>query len=137
MRRPIAVAAVLMLVVGGAACAKKLDTGFPSPTLSIPSPKPTTPSTAWTLTPKNIQWDLTTLYFEANKKTTVTIDNQDNAPHNFALYDKEGGKELYTPDPSGTAPGAKGDEEIPAQKTGTYYFQCDIHPSMKGTVEVS
>jgi plastocyanin len=136
MRRPVIALAVLALIVGGAACAKKLDTGFPSPTVSIPSPENTAPATAWTLSPQNIQWGVSKLFFEAGKKTTVTVDNKDTAPHNFALYDKEGGTELFKPDKDVQA-GAKGDYTVPAEKAGTYYFQCDIHPSMKGTVEVS
>lgn len=28
------------------------------------------------------------------------------------------------------------DYDVPALEAGTYYFQCDIHPQMNGTVEV-
>ena len=31
---------------------------------------------------------------------------------------------------------AKVDYDVPALPAGTYYFQCDVHPSMNGTVTV-
>jgi uncharacterized cupredoxin-like copper-binding protein len=141
----LAVLCALAMVVS--ACSMAKDTGFPpippsssasaSPSASVPI----TPVTAATLISKNIQWDLKQLLFQANAKITVTVDNQDTAlgvPHNFGLYTnaaRTSDKEIFKP-PKDTAPGQKVDYVVPALKAGTYYFQCDIHPSMNGTATV-
>ena len=44
-------------------------------------------------------------------------------------------KEIFKPTKD-TAPGQKVDYVVPSLKAGTYYFQCDIHASMNGTVTV-
>jgi plastocyanin len=148
MRRSFTLLAVLsVLALVASACSSAKDTGFPpilasssvsaSPSASIP----TTPVTAATLIAKNIQWDLKQLLFQANAKITVTVDNQDSAlgvPHDFGLFTnaaRTADKEIFKP-AKDTAPGEKVDYVIPALKAGTYYFQCDIHPSMNGTATV-
>jgi plastocyanin len=149
MRRSwTALAALSALALVGTACAQAKDTGFPPPVVSSstsasPSASvPTTPITAVTLVGKNIQWDLKELLFKANEKITVTVDNQDtslNVPHNFGLYTNATrtlDKEIYKPPPPDAQPGQKKDYVLPALKAGTYYFQCDIHSSMNGTVTV-
>ncbi|MGZ4120525.1 MAG: cupredoxin domain-containing protein [Actinomycetota bacterium] len=144
MRRSLtALAMIFSLALVGAACAKQKDTGFPpiptaSPSSSV-APSPTAPVTAVTLVAKNIQWDLSTLLFKAGEKITVTVDNQDSGvPHNFGVYSnaqRTPDKEIFKPGGDVTGPGKK-DYTVPALKAGTYYFQCDIHPSMNGTLTV-
>jgi uncharacterized cupredoxin-like copper-binding protein len=147
MRRSFTLLAVLSaLALVASACSTAKDTGFPpippSSSASVsPSPSaPTTPVTAVTLIGKNIQWDLSQLLFKANKKVTVTVDNQDTAlgaPHNFGIWtDKERKlNEIFKP-AKDVAPGQKFDYVVPALKAGNYYFQCDIHTTMTGTVTV-
>jgi plastocyanin len=144
MRRSVIIAAAL-LALAGSACAKAKDTGFPPPepsssTSTSASPSvPTTPVDAATLVAKNVAWDQSQLLFEANKKITVTVDNQDSGvPHNFGLYtdkDRTPSNEIFKP-ATDTQGGSKQDYVVPALKAGTYYFQCDIHPSMNGTATV-
>lgn len=144
MRRSFTVLVVVCsLALAGTACAKQKDTGFPAIPTGSPSaravPTPTTPVTAQTLVAKSIQWDLKDLLFKAGAKVTVTVDNQDSGvPHNFGIYSnpqRTPDKEIFKPDGDVTGPGKK-DYVVPALKAGTYYFQCDIHPSMNGTVTV-
>jgi plastocyanin len=148
MRRSFTLLAVLStLALVASACSTAKDTGFPpippssSASASASASVPTTPVTATTVIAKNIQWDLKQLLFQANAKITVTLDNQDSAlgvPHNFGLYTnaaRTADKEIYKP-PKDAAPGQKVDYVVPALKAGTYYFQCDIHPSMNGTATV-
>src|SRR6266850_6288093 len=145
MRRSFTLLAVLCaLALAVSACSTAKDTGFPpiaaaSSTSASPSASvPTTPVTAVTLISKDIKWDLSKLLFKANEKITVTVDNQDTAlsvPHNFGLF-KDAARttnQIFKP-PKDVAPGQKVDYVVPALKAGTYYFQCDIHPSMNGTV---
>jgi plastocyanin len=143
MRRTFtALALIFALALVGSACSKQKDTGFPAiqPSSSgsaSPSPQSTVPVTAVTLIGKNISWDLSQLYFEANKKVTVTVDNQDQAPHNFALFTDPNRQlgEIFTPKQD-TQPGQKLNYLVQPLKAGTYYFECFIHPSMHGTVTV-
>jgi plastocyanin len=143
MRRPFtALVLIFVLALVGSACSKQKDTGFPAikPSSSgsaTPSPQSTVPVTAVTLIGKNISWDLSALYFEANKKVTVTVDNKDQAPHNFALFTDPNRQlgEIFTPKQD-AQPGTKLDYAVQPLKAGTYYFECFIHPSMHGTVTV-
>jgi len=141
MRRTFtALALILALASVGTACSKQKDTGFPAiqPSSSTsPSPQSTVPVTLVTLIGKNITWDLSALYFVANKKVTVTVDNQDQAPHNFAIFTDPNRQlgQIFTPK-SDTQPGQKMDYTVQPLKAGTYYFECSIHPSMHGTLTV-
>jgi plastocyanin len=77
-----------------------------------------------------------TLTAPAGKAFTIKFDNQDPAiPHNVAIY----------PDESATEPLFVGDlvtgpdtitYEVGPLDAGTYYFRCDVHPTMNGTFEV-
>ncbi|TMK80695.1 MAG: hypothetical protein E6G46_09050 [Actinobacteria bacterium] len=143
MRRSFTVLAlVCVLAAVSVGCSKQRDTGFPaiqppSSTSASPSPQSTTAVTAVKLIGKNISWDLTKLYFVANKKVTVTVDNQDQAAHNFAIFTDPNRQlgEIYKPTHD-TQPGQKFDYVVQPLKAGTYYFECFIHPSMNGTVSV-
>ena len=143
MRRTFtALALIFALALVGSACSKQKNTGFPAiqPSSSgsaSPSPQSTTPVAAVTLIGKNITWDLSQLYFVANKKVTVTVDNQDQVEHNFAIFTDPNRQlgEIFTPK-AVTPPGKKLDYVVQPLKTGTYYFECFIHPSMHGTVTV-
>ncbi|HJT38278.1 MAG TPA: cupredoxin domain-containing protein [Actinomycetota bacterium] len=87
---------------------------------------------------KNISWDTSQLLFKANSKVTVTVDNQDaGVPHNFAIWTDPNRlqNEIYVPKMDVTGP-AKGEYVIPPLKPGTYYFECDIHKNMNGTLKV-
>ena len=76
----------------------------------------------------------------AGKPFTINFDNKDSGvPHNFAVYDKQGGSLLFGAKSAAdtvTGPGTTRYEVSP-QKAGTYFFQCDIHPTtMFGTFVV-
>jgi plastocyanin len=70
--------------------------------------------------------------------TTLTFDNQDPAPHNLSIYDdpqSASGDQLFTFAPF--AGPAEQTFDVPAIPAGEYYFQCDVHPVMNGTVVVA
>ena len=68
-------------------------------------------------------------------KFTVNFDNQAaGIPHNFAVLDKAGGKQLGATE---VAPGPIKQTLNLDLTAGTYYFQCDVHPDqMFGTLAV-
>ena len=89
-----------------------------------------------TLVAQGIAFDTDTLELPADTETVLTFDNQDaDTPHNLAIYE----------DDTATTPLFQGDlvtgvataeYKIPAIAAGKYYFQCDVHPTMNGTVVV-
>jgi plastocyanin len=96
---------------------------------------PTTSVTASGLAFDTNQIDLT-----AGKETKLTFDNQDaGTPHNIAIYPSESqispNQALFQGEVV-TGP-TKVTYTIPALDAGTYYFHCDVHPTMNGTVVVS
>ena len=67
----------------------------------------------------------------ASRKNTL---NDDTVQHNVSIYESEGGADLFTGDI--IAPGGSTTYIVPALEKGELHFQCDLHPSMAGTVTV-
>lgn len=75
--------------------------------------------------------------FELPAETAVEfeLDNQDSAPHNLSIYESKGGDEIFKGEIVDA--GKSMVYEIPAIAAGSYFFQCDVHPTtMTGQVEV-
>ena len=88
---------------------------------------------AITLVAESIQFDTDAITVPAREEVTVTLDNQDTAPHNFAVYrDESAGEAIF--EGENVDAGASTDYEFTAPPPGEYYFQCDLHPTMNGTV---
>jgi plastocyanin len=120
----------LLIPIAAIAILAGVNKGGASPASSS-SPAASGPS----ITAQNVQFSTSTLSFPAAQPVTLHFDNKDSTTHNFAIYDKKGGKELFKGNVI-TGPTTT-DYKISPLKAGTYYFQCDIHPqSMKGTLTV-
>jgi plastocyanin len=135
----------LMLGVYGEA--KDLEVAAPSP---IPSPGETTPTettckpdgTDITIVASGDAFDLDCIAVEAGTPFTVELDNQDPTTlHDFSIYRSQGdtSNPFFTsssdPAPGGQTTPYKID---PIDEAGSYYFQCDFHPtSMFGTFVVA
>jgi plastocyanin len=92
-----------------------------------------------TLVAQGIAFDTGTIRLPADTATTITFDNRDAGMlHNLAIYPSSGevsadaalfqGELITGPDTI--------EYSIPALPAGEYYFQCDVHPTMNGTVVV-
>jgi plastocyanin len=89
------------------------------------------------LVAKNTAFDAGQITLAPDAPTTLTFDNQDPLPHNVSIYDSSdaSGAQLFTFTPF---PGpAQQTFDVPAIPAGQYYFQCDVHPVMSGTVVVA
>ena len=87
------------------------------------------------ITAEGLAFDATTIEAAAGEDFTITLVNNDSAPHNISIYTEEGGESLVT---GGTAEaGQTITIDVSALDAGEYYFQCDIHPDMNGSVVVS
>ena len=90
-----------------------------------------------TVVAQNLAFDTDSIELPAGQPSTITFHNEDPAQqHNIAIY--------ASPDDL-SEPLFRGDivtgpdtiaYEIPALEPGDYYFQCDVHPAMNGTVTV-
>jgi plastocyanin len=116
----------------------------PSPTpTAIPSQGGTcapTGSTDLTIVASGTLFDLNCLAVTPGTKFTVTLDNQDPIPHDFSIYPSS--TDLQNPLFSSLADPNPGQTsvtyDIDALDAGTYFFQCDFHPtSMTGTFIVA
>jgi len=90
-----------------------------------------------TLVAQGIQFDTKTLTIPPGQPTTITFDNRDaGTAHNFSIYsDPQKSTTLFQGDQ--VVGPASTDYHVPALQPGTYYFQCDVHPTMNGTVVVA
>ena len=94
-------------------------------------------ATSLTVVAQNIAFDTDTIELPADTATTITFQNQDppDVLHNIAIYSDDSLSEVLFP--GDVIPGGETIEyEIPALPAGEYYFRCDVHPNMNGTVVV-
>ena len=65
----------------------------------------------------------------ASEKFTINFDNQDDGiPHNLDVFTEQGGDSLGLDRPRRPGP-AKEPLDVDPLDVGTYYFQCDAHPT--------
>ena len=87
------------------------------------------------ITADGLAFDATTIEATAGEDFTITLVNNDSAPHNISIYTEEGGESLVTGETAEA--GQTVTIDVSALDAGEYYFQCDIHPDMNGSVVVS
>jgi len=87
---------------------------------------------------ENTAFDMSELEIEAGADNTVTLDNKDSGiDHNISIYpDADAGLALEGAIFEGDiiAGPATTDYNFEGPEKGEYYFQCDVHPNMNGTV---
>ena len=107
----------------------------PTPTMNV-TPIPTTTGNATAmvnLTAENIAFDTDTVTVPAGANVTVIFNNKDSGiPHNFAVYDSSLRSERIFVGEIITGPATTNYTFTAPSEPGTYYFQCDVHPSMNG-----
>src|SRR5918994_2708986 len=88
-----------------------------------------------TVVAQGIAFDTDTISLPADQPSTLTFDNRDTVPHNIAIYADDSVSEMLFQGEIVTGP-ATAQYEISPSPAGEYYFQCDVHPTMNGTVTV-
>jgi plastocyanin len=84
---------------------------------------------------KDLEFSTDKLVAPAGKAFQIVYDNQEAAPHNVAIYtDQSASTKVFAEDPFGGPKEVVYD--VPAIAAGSYFFRCDVHPDMKGTLEV-
>lgn len=112
----VALVVVLVAACGGAA-----------------SPPPSFPAGAVVVHARNRAFDTSQLTIPADTEFSLAFVNEDGDMHNLAIRTKTGfdGDLIFRFDPV-----SSGTVILPVGKIpkGTYYFLCEVHPNMSGTV---
>lgn len=89
-----------------------------------------------TIVAESIAFDLEQFALPANTEVSITIENRDSGiPHNIAIYTARGGDPIHVGE---IFPGVdERTETFTTPGPGTYFFVCDVHPNMNGTVTVA
>lgn len=87
-----------------------------------------------TISSAAMAFDSDTITAPANEAFSVAYANTEAMPHNVAIYTDESATEpLFVGE---TITSSTTVYEIPALEPGVYFFRCDLHPDMAGTVVV-
>ena len=85
---------------------------------------------------RSIAFDASRLTAPAGKRFDISFDNQDaNVPHNVAIYRTSAATNALFRGTIVTGPRSVV-YHVPALQPGSYFFRCDVHPQMKGTLVV-
>jgi plastocyanin len=107
---------------------------------STPSSGPASPGApagdAITVAAKDVKFSHTELAAPAGKAFAVVFDNQDGVPHNVAIYTDSSASTKVSVGEIFSGPGER-TQQVPALAPGSYFFRCDVHPDMKGTIVAS
>jgi plastocyanin len=126
MKRLIATLALATVVLAAAACAQ---TNAGQPGAPAASVDPNAPA----VVAKDLTFTAAEVEVPAGKAFQLSFDNEDGAPHNVAIYtDASAGTSLFQGEIFGGA--ATRVYSVPALAAGSYFFRCDVHPDMKGTI---
>jgi plastocyanin len=124
MKRLVATFAFVAVAAISAACS---SSGASTP------PVPSGPvADGPTIVAKDLKFQSSSIEVKAGSNVTIHFDNEDSAPHNLAVYKDNSAS---TPISVGQIiTSAKADQVIPALAAGTYFFRCDVHHDMTGTI---
>jgi plastocyanin len=109
-------------------------TGEPTgePTEEPTGPPPEGPAA---IVAEGIAFDTDELRFPPESEVGLRFVNRDTGiPHNVAIYESQGGEPIFQGEII-TGP-AETDYTFTTPAPGEYYFQCDVHPNMSGSVAV-
>ena len=102
---------------------------------TTPTPAPAYPAGSVVVTARDRHFDTTELHLPANAATSLVLVNEDSDSHNIAIRTKAGfeGDVVFRHDPVSATTIVLTVGPIAA---GTYFFICEVHPTMSGTVVV-
>jgi plastocyanin len=89
---------------------------------------------AVTITADELAFDASTIQATAGEAFTITLVNNDSVPHNISVYTEEGGEAIVEGEIIDG--GETVEVSVPAQDAGEYFFVCDLHTTMNGTLVV-
>jgi plastocyanin len=81
----------------------------------------------------NLQFDTDHLDVPADTAFVIAFNNQEAQPHNVSILEAQGSANALFRGEIVTGP-TEVDYEVDPIAAGEYYFQCDVHPNMSGSV---
>jgi plastocyanin len=85
-----------------------------------------------TIVAKDLVFSPTSVEVKAGTNFTLHFDNQEAAPHNVAIYtDSSAATKVSIGE---IVSSKKVDQVVPALAAGSYFFRCDVHTNMTGTI---
>ena len=90
-------------------------------------------SQTFTLTAQSLSFDTNRIALGACSPTTIKLVNGDAVAHNFSIWDSSNYKRHYF-NGRNVLPGSTMAYSLKTPASGRYYFQCDIHSNMNGTL---
>ena len=88
---------------------------------------------AVTITAKDLKFGQTEVTVPADEAFDLVFDNQEGAPHNVAIYTDSSASTKISVGEIFSGPAQK-TQTVPAMAAGTYFFRCDVHPDMQGSI---
>ncbi|HET6744906.1 MAG TPA: cupredoxin domain-containing protein [Candidatus Limnocylindria bacterium] len=128
-------ALIVLLALGVAACSSAASvTPLPSGD-EPPANCPRVEDGVIDLSAQDLQFSAPCMVAIAGEAFTIHFTNNDTQPHNVAAYaDSSKANEFMRGEV--ISEGDSVDSEVEALDEGTYYFDCQIHPEMNGTLYV-
>lgn len=125
------VAAVIPLVIGGAVAVGAVEVSTGEEHAEEEGP----PSVS--LIAQNLAFQPAQLEATAGEDFVISFDNRDAVPHNVAIFKGADAtaQNVFRGDLI-TGPRTVS-YQVPAQEPGTYFFLCEVHPTMTGTVQIA
>jgi plastocyanin len=129
VKRLLATLALATVALAAAACAPANAEvpGTPGPTAAVDPSSPV-------VVAKDLRFQSADVSAPAGKAFAMTFENQDTAPHNVSIYtDSSASQRVYQGEIFSQGSRVY---QVPALTAGTYFFRCDVHPDMTGTLTV-
>jgi plastocyanin len=91
-------------------------------------------SAAVELAANGLAFDKAELTIPADTEFVLAFNNEEAQPHNVAILEAQGSPNALFRGAIVTGP-QLAEETVEPIPAGEYYFQCDVHPNMSGTVQ--
>ncbi len=127
MKRLVATLALAAVALAAAACGSG-NAAEPS----APPASPADPSSP-VIVADQLKFEKDAYTVPAGKAFTLVFENREGPPHNVAIYTDATAKTPIYVGEIFAGPATKS-YSVPAITAGTYFFRCDVHPDMKGTI---
>jgi plastocyanin len=126
VKRLIATLALATVALAAAACAPaNAAPGTPAPTIAADPNSPV-------VVAKDLKFTTPDVTAPAGKAFALTFENQESAPHNVSIYtDSSASNRLFEGEIFSSGSRVY---QVPALAAGTYFFRCDVHQEMTGTI---
>jgi plastocyanin len=84
------------------------------------------------ITAKDLKFDQQQIQVPANRPFTIAFRDGESTPHNVSIYtDASASNKVFV---GSIVSSSDIVYRVPALKPGTYFFRCDLHPAMSGSL---